>query len=428
MKILRAGNPRDAAYRLDRFRDEIDFLRSNPDRKGVLPLIDSHVTTDPSKLNWYVMPKADPLRQALGDDPPIETVLQALAAFAETLADLADEGIGHRDIKPDNLFRLDNGWALGDFGLVAYPQKDPRTTHGRKLGPTDYMAPEMRQDADTARPGPADVWALAKTAWVLLTSASLPQPGPHRPADEAFSLRQRITFKFVDELDLLLERATHMDPGRRISMREFANELRACLLEPPEARTDSTLEDLQSRLHQLVAPHQQRKTDAQERLVVANNAFYELQAVQKATWNELSHLTRLNGPMGGPGPAATQMLGTPTSSPYAAYSSGGDLVSPDQEGRVRISVEVAMRIQGENGPARVAAIISVQHYFLHHAYVERVWELLRDVPVGSAQFANVVQEVAVGFKQSYAEVLKIAAQIMELPEDGVPAWWQADIH
>jgi hypothetical protein len=95
---------------------------------------------------------------------------------------------------------------------------------------------------------------------------------------------------------------------------------------------------------------------------------------------------------------------------------------------VRISVEVAMRIQDEDGPARVAAIISVQHYFRHHAYVERVWELLRDVPVGSAQFANVVQEVAVGFKQSYAEVLKIAAQIMELPEDGVPAWWQADIH
>jgi len=230
--------------------------------------------------------------------------------------------------------------------------------------------------------------------------------------------------KFVNELDFLLEKATSMDPARQVSMREFAAELRACLVEPPEARTEADLEELQGRFHQLVAPLQQRKVDAQERLVTANKAFDELRSVQNAAWNRLSHLTRLNGPVGVQGPIALQMLGTATSTPYVGYSVGGTLVSPDQPGRVRIAVEVAMMMGAEDAPARIAAIISVEHYFRHSSHVERVWELLREAPVGSAQFANVVQEVAAGFEQNYAEVLKIAMQIIELPEDFDPEWWR----
>jgi len=45
------------------------------------------------------------------------------------------------------------------------------------------MAPEMRRDADRADPGPADVWALAKTLWVLLTNEAPPQPGTHQAAE-----------------------------------------------------------------------------------------------------------------------------------------------------------------------------------------------------------------------------------------------------
>ena len=55
---------------------------------------------------------------------------------------------------------------MGDFGLVTYPDKDPSYRARSPVGPIDYMAPEMRRDADKAKPGPADVWALAKTLWV----------------------------------------------------------------------------------------------------------------------------------------------------------------------------------------------------------------------------------------------------------------------
>ena len=69
-------------------------------------------------------------------------MVAALTEIAGTLDAFASEGVAHRDIKPDNLFRLGGQCVIGDFGLVTYPEKDPRTAHGRRLGPTDYMAPE----------------------------------------------------------------------------------------------------------------------------------------------------------------------------------------------------------------------------------------------------------------------------------------------
>jgi serine/threonine protein kinase len=208
IKILHGRRGREGGYRLGRFKDEIGFLITHPDFPGILPLLDSRVSDDLAERSWYVMPVATPIRQALGDDPKPQDVVAAVAEVAETLVSLAVEGVAHRDIKPDNLFRLDDRWVIGDFGLVTYPEKDPRTEHGRKLGPTDYMAPEMREDADKAAPGPADVWALAKTLWVLLTSEPLPLPGTHRAAEPAHALSGRITFTFASELDLLLESAT----------------------------------------------------------------------------------------------------------------------------------------------------------------------------------------------------------------------------
>jgi serine/threonine protein kinase len=74
-------------------------------------------------------------------------VVTALAGIASTLEALAAEGVAHRDIKPDNLFRLGDRWVIGDFGLVSYPEKDPRTEHGRRLGPIDFMAPKPPQQA-----------------------------------------------------------------------------------------------------------------------------------------------------------------------------------------------------------------------------------------------------------------------------------------
>jgi len=154
VKILHLDRP-NKKYRLSRFTDETQFLRDNPEQPGILPLVDSSISTDLTEHSWYVMPKAIPMRSALGEDPAIETVLEAIAQIAETLADLARRGIGHRDIKPDNLFQLKGAWVLGDFGLVTYPEKDPElstavvwvrsTTWPRRCVKTQIMPSQNRR-------------------------------------------------------------------------------------------------------------------------------------------------------------------------------------------------------------------------------------------------------------------------------------------
>jgi serine/threonine protein kinase len=140
IKLLGRGG-HSGRYRLGRFRDEVRFLLAHPEVPGILPVLDSCISDDLSQPSWYVMPVAVPIREALGADPAPGEVVAAVAQIAATLATLAAEGVAHRDIKPDNLFRLGDRWVVGDFGLVAYPEKNPLTEHGRKLGPIDYLAP-----------------------------------------------------------------------------------------------------------------------------------------------------------------------------------------------------------------------------------------------------------------------------------------------
>ena len=293
IKILTAGRGPGGRDRLGRFRDEITFLLAHPDFPGILPLLDSHISDVASEASWYVMPVARPIREPLGDDPDPAVVVGAIAEIASTLTSLTAEGVAHRDIKPDNLFELDGRWVIGDFGLVTYPDKDPRTQHGRKLGPIDYMAPEMRRDADQADPGPADVWALAKTLWVLLTGQGLPLPGTHRPTEPAHALLERITFRFAAELDLLLEKATLTEPRERVSMEDMAHELQACTAPPPEARPSASLGELHSRMAALTAASRQRiseREDRQGRILRARMGLAQVVAETAARTQRTAHV------------------------------------------------------------------------------------------------------------------------------------------
>jgi serine/threonine protein kinase len=109
------------------------------------------------------------LIKAIGHGSELPAVVAAFASYGRTLADLASDGVSHRDVKPDNLFRLDVSWVIGDFGLVDYPGKPAVTTPGRRLGPLFFMAPEMLANPDTADGNLADVYSLAKSLWAVAT-------------------------------------------------------------------------------------------------------------------------------------------------------------------------------------------------------------------------------------------------------------------
>ncbi|GFJ93105.1 protein kinase domain-containing protein [Phytohabitans rumicis] len=245
--------------RLGRFRNEISFLLGPGQRPGVVPILD-HDLSGRGKV-WYVMPLAVPIRTALGADAVPERVVHAVAVIAETLAGLAAEGISHRDLKPDNLLYLGDAWSVGDFGLVKYPAGQALTEHGRKLGPTDFMAPEMRESPDTADPELADVYSIAKTLWVLLAGANLPFPGRHRPDDDICRLTARHDYRWAPHLDLLIERCTVDVPGERPRMREVADELDAMLKPTAQVATAEDLEDLERRIAAMTEWHRRRDED-----------------------------------------------------------------------------------------------------------------------------------------------------------------------
>lgn len=232
VKILRATNPNREPYR--RFRDEVRVHTRLNGHPGVLPLLAADVPEDASEERpaWLATPIAVPIRDALSDDPTLEQVVEAIRALAVTLMDLAEKGISHRDIKPDNLYQHDERWVLGDLGLVSYPDKETLTEKGAKLGPAWFLAEEMLHDAEAAAGAPADVFSLAKTLWVLATGQTFPPQGEQRVDVPQNLLTAFIQHPRAHLLDDLIERATRRDPAARPTMADVASELAIWLEQP----------------------------------------------------------------------------------------------------------------------------------------------------------------------------------------------------
>ncbi len=235
LKVVDAIHEQREQYQ--RFVREIIFLLTLEDTTGVLPLVDAHLPDAPTDEDrpWLAMPVVTPIASALRDQP-LETVIEAMAAVAETLARLHALGIGHRDIKPGNLYSLDGKWLVGDFGLVAVPDVESLTESGRPLGPAHFTPYEMIRNPDTADAKMADVFSLAKTVWVLATAQQFPPEG-HQPTQTVgFRINDFRAHPNAHLVDSLIDRCTRIHPVERPAMAQVADDLRRWLALPEETK------------------------------------------------------------------------------------------------------------------------------------------------------------------------------------------------
>ena len=170
---------------------------------------------------------------------PLEDVVEAISHVAAALAGLEDEhNIGHRDVKPGDLYELDGKWFVGDFGLITDPDADTITNNGRQMGPAHFSAWEMIDHPATADPHPAAVFSLGKTLWVLATEQNWPPLGHQLPGSD-FAIARFRPYRNAGRLDELVERSTRDLPADRPTKRQIAVDLEAWLKMPA---TDQSLD------------------------------------------------------------------------------------------------------------------------------------------------------------------------------------------
>jgi serine/threonine protein kinase len=228
LKVLQSSKVGKESYR--RFVREIEFLRSKEGLEGILPLLDANLPAQPTKDDpaWLSMPIATPISEAL-DGKALEEVIEAVSRIAATLAVLHAEAIAHRDIKPGNLYRWEDGWVVGDFGVVAIPDVEELTRNGRPVGPAHFMPYEMIVNAADADPTPADVYSLSKTLWVIATGQRFPHEDHQLAGTRQLSIVDLRPHPLADRLDTLIDRCTHVHPELRPAMSEVASDLNSWL-------------------------------------------------------------------------------------------------------------------------------------------------------------------------------------------------------
>lgn len=293
LKILRQTRPASEPYR--RFRSEMEVLRRLGTHPGVLPLLEASLPERPTSTSpaWLAMPRAVPIRVALGADAPLHSVVEAIASIASTLDKLAaDHSLLHRDIKPENLYRLGIQWCIGDFGLVDYPEKEELTAPGRFVGPRHYLAPELLNDPESAG-GPADVFSLAKSLWVLATRQNYPFPGSLHYDYPQLRIGSYVTSVDTRPLDLLVSRATHPDPSSRPSMPTFAGELHAWLRLSTPVELGLDTEGLRDRFFPIIERHR-RAAERQYALTQhVESLFADSEDALKQIGAAIEHVTGL---------------------------------------------------------------------------------------------------------------------------------------
>jgi predicted permease len=213
------------------------------DHPGIVPLIGIGET---ARLTWMVMPFASGeslgARLAREGAMGVADVRVVLSQIAAALDYAHRRGVVHRDLKPENVLidrpEIDDAPGaltlrarLVDFGIAAFPRRDPGVAPRREQwGTPSFMSPEQAL-GEVDLDGRSDIYSLGVLGYVMLTG-ELPFTGTttterlrQQQAGPRVQLREAAPHAPAD-LVSAIERCLAFDPADRW---ERASEVRAAL-------------------------------------------------------------------------------------------------------------------------------------------------------------------------------------------------------
>jgi serine/threonine protein kinase len=167
VKLLRRELLGDARH-VERFLREVQIAGSIASRH-VVEVLEASTPDDPLPFLAMERLHGKTLGELLRAGPFTGA---GLAALVEALAEVIDRaravGVVHRDLKPHNLWRCDDGtWKVLDFGVALLGEHSGTLTRGKAIGTPAYMAPEQAKGELVDHR--ADLYALGAVIYRCLT-------------------------------------------------------------------------------------------------------------------------------------------------------------------------------------------------------------------------------------------------------------------
>jgi serine/threonine-protein kinase len=147
-----------------------------------------------------------------------EPLVQLVTEVGHALDQAREAGVVHRDLKPHNLFRCDDGiWKVLDFGIALLGESSGTLTRGAAIGTPPYMAPEQARGESIDHR--ADLYALGAVIYRCVTGR-MPFVARDTPAllyavVHIMPLRPSALAPVSPQIEALLQIALAKSPGAR---------------------------------------------------------------------------------------------------------------------------------------------------------------------------------------------------------------------
>jgi serine/threonine-protein kinase len=150
---------------------------------------------------------------------PWKEVLDAALQICPALKHAHDHGVIHRDLKPPNLMRTNDGTIkLTDFGIAKVFAGRQLTTTGGVVGTAEYLSPEQASGKPASKR--SDLYSLGTVLYTLLTGKT-PFSGTstadilHKHIYARCDRPQKLVPEIPHELDEVVCQLLEKDPARR---------------------------------------------------------------------------------------------------------------------------------------------------------------------------------------------------------------------